>query len=112
MSNREVRQTPVRYAICLLLNKPELVQFVENFEQIALSELSGSNLLTTLIEAIQENPQLNAIALLERWRNTELEAPLTHLMTWQPESDDEEVLRCELQDCIRQIRKRATEIKT
>ncbi len=111
VSNREVRQTPVRYAICLLLNKPELVQFVENFEQIALSELSGSNLLTTLIEAIQENPQLNAIALLERWRNTELEAPLTHLMTWQPESDDEEVLRCELQDCIRQIRKRATEIK-
>ena len=111
LSNREVRQTPIRYAISLLLSNPTLVKFIENIEQIALSELPGSDLLTTLIETIQESPQINAAALLERWRNTELEAPLIHLMKWQPETDDEDVLRCELQDCLRQIRKRANEIK-
>jgi len=111
LSNREVRQTPVRYAISLLLSDPALVKFIDNFEQIALSELPGSDLLTTLIETIQESPQINAAALLERWRNTKFEAPLTHLMKWQPETDDEDVLRCELQDCLRQIRKRANEIK-
>ncbi len=111
LSNREVRQTPIRYAISLLLNKPELVQTVENIEQIILSQLPGSDLLTTLIEAMQENPQLNAAALLERWKNTELEAPLSHLMMWQPETDDDDILRRELQDCLRQIRKRANEIK-
>lgn len=111
LSNREVRQTPVRYAISLLLNKPELVQVVENIEQIILSKLPGSDLLTTLIEAMQENPKLNAVALLERWKNTDLEAPLSHLMMWQPETDDEDILRRELQDCLRQIRKRANEIK-
>jgi len=111
LSNREVRQTPIRYAISLLLSDPALVKFIDNFEQIALSELPGSDLLTTLIETIQESPQINAAALLERWRNTEFEAPLIHLMKWQPETDDEDVLRCELQDCLRQIRKRANEIK-
>jgi len=111
LSNHEVRQTPIRYAISLLLSNPSLVQFVENIEQIVLSELPGSDLLTTLIESIQESPKINAAALLERWRNTEFEAPLIHLMKWQPESDDEKVLRCEFEDCLRHIRKMANEIK-
>ena len=111
LSNREVRQTPVRYAISLLLNKPELVQVVENFEQIVLSQLPGSDLLTTLIEAMQESPQLNAAALLERWKHTELEAPLSQLMLWQPETEDDDMLRREFQDCLRQIHKRANEVK-
>ncbi len=111
LSNREVRQTPIRYAISLLLSKPELVQFVENIEQIVLSELPGSDLLTTLIETLQESPNINAAALLERWRNTEFEAPLILLMKWQPESDDEKVLRCEFEDCLKHIHKRANEIK-
>ena len=111
LSHREVRQTPIRYAISLLLSNPELVQFVENIEQIVLSELPGSDLLTTLIETIQESPNINGAALLERWRNTEFEAPLIHLMKWQPESDDESVLRCEFEDCLQHIRKRANEIK-
>ncbi len=111
LSNREVRQTPIRYAISLLLSKPDLVQFVENIEQIVLSKLPGSDLLTTLIETLQESPNINAAALLERWRNTEFEAPLILLMKWQPESDDEEVLRCEFEDCLKHIHKRANEIK-
>jgi DNA primase len=32
-------------------------------------------------------------------------------MKWQPESDDDDILRSEFQDCIRQIRKRANEMK-
>ncbi len=111
LSNREVRQTPIRYAISLLLSKPDLVENIENIEQIALSELPGSNLLTTLIETIQESPNVNVAVLLERWKNTQFEAPLVNLMKWQPETDDASVLRHELQDCLRQIRKRANEIK-
>jgi DNA primase len=107
LSNREVRQTPIRYAISLLLSEPSLVQFIENIEEIVLSKLPGSDLLTTLIEAIQESPHIKPVALLERWKNTELETPLTQLMKWQPESDDIEMLGNEFKDCLRQIRKRA-----
>lgn len=111
VADREVRQTPVRYAITLLLHDPAFVQFVENPEQIALSDLPGSDLLTTLIETIEENPHLNGASLLERWRNADFEASLVRLMKWQPQTEDNEVLAQEFQDCLRQIRKKANEKK-
>ncbi len=111
LSNREVKKTAIRYAITLLLFKPDLVQFVENMEQIALSDLPGSDLLTTLIETIQETPHINAAALLERWRGTEFEAAFSSLMKWRPESDDQDILEAEFRDCLRRIEKNATVLK-
>ncbi|MCL4113381.1 UNVERIFIED_CONTAM: hypothetical protein GTU68_019507 [Idotea baltica] len=111
ISNREVRQTPIRYAISLLLNEPSLIKKVKNIEDIALSKLPGSDLLTTLIEALQENGNIKPVALLERWKNTVFEAPLIQLMKWQPESENIEILEDEFKGCLKQIRKRADEIK-
>ena len=111
IKDREVRHTPIRYAITLLLHDSSLVRFVDNPEQIALSNLSGANLLTTLIETIEEHPHINGALLLERWRNTDFEAPLIRLMKWQPETNDNEVLVQEFRDCLRQIRKKANEKK-
>ena len=111
ISNREVRQTPIRYAISLLLSEPSLINLVNNIEEIALSKLPGSDLLTTLIEAFQENADIKPIALLERWKNTEFEAPLSQLMKWHPETEDLEILQGEFKGCLLQIRKRVDEIK-
>ncbi len=111
ISNREVRQTPIRYAISLLLNEPLLIKNVNNIEEIALSKLPGSDLLTTLIEALQENPNIKPVALLDRWKNTTFEAPLAQLMKWQPESENQEILQHEFLGCLKQIRKRADETK-
>ncbi len=111
LSDREVRQTPVRFAITLLLNKPDLISEVEDPEQIALFDLPGTDFLATLIETIEENPHVNAAGLLDRWRNTEYEASLVSLMKWQPESEDDDMLTREFQDCLRQIRKKAHELK-
>jgi DNA primase len=111
VKDREVRHTPIRYAITLLLNDTSLVQFIENPEQIALSNLKGADLLTTLIETIEERPNINGASLLERWRNTDFEASLIRLMKWQPNTDNNTVLVQEFQDCLRQIRKKANEKK-
>ena len=111
LSDREVRHTPVRFAITLLLTKPDLVAEVEDPEEIALFDLPGCNFLATIIETIEENPHVNAAGLLDRWRNTEYEASLVSLMKWQPESQDDEMLTKEFQDCLRQIRKKAHELK-
>ncbi|MCK5895267.1 MAG: DNA primase [Cocleimonas sp.] len=111
IKDREVRHTPIRYAITLLLHDTSLVQFVENPEQIALSNLSGADLLTTLIEMIEERPHINGASLLERWRNTDFEASLIRLMKWQPDTDNKKVLVQEFQDCLRQVRKKANEKK-
>lgn len=109
VKNREVRQTPIRYAISLLLSEPSLIKLVNNIEEIALSKLPGSDLLTTLIEAIQENPGIKPVALLDRWKNTEFEAPLVQLMKWQPETEDLEILKNEFLGCIKQVRRRSHE---
>lgn len=111
LNYRSVSQTPIRYAISLLLSEPSLVKLIENIEEIALSKLPGSDLLTTLIEAIQESPDIKPVALLDRWKNTEFEVPLIQLMKWQPESDDMAILSDEFRDCLLQIRKRAQEMK-
>ena len=111
VNDREVRHTPIRYAITLLLHDTSLVRYVENPEQIALSNLSDANLLTTLIETIEENPHINGASLIERWRNTDFEASLIRLMKWQPDTDNNDVLAREFQDCLRQIRKKANEKK-
>lgn len=111
LSDREVRFTPVRFAITLLLHKPALAFEVENPEQISLFDLPGASFLATLIETIEENPHINAAALLDRWRNTEYESSLISLMKWQPESQNDEMLTKEFRDCLRQIRKKAHEQK-
>ena len=111
LKDREVHQTPIRFAITLLLNKPDLASEVEDPEQIALFDLPGARFLATLIETIEENPHVNAAGLLDRWRNTEYEASLVSLMKWQPESENDEMLTKEFQDCMRQIRKKAHELK-
>ncbi len=111
LNYRSVSQTPIRYAISLLLSEPSLVKLIENIEEIALSKLPGSDLLTTLIEAIQESPDIKPVALLDRWKNTEFEVPLIQLMKWQPESDDIAILSDEFRDCLTKIYDRADKIK-
>ena len=104
---RSVTHPPIRYACILLLNKPSLIEFVKNPEKIAYTDLSGTDLLATLIESIEENPHINAVTLLERWRHSEIEAELLQLMKWQPNSDDDEVLTLEFQDCLASIDKQS-----
>jgi DNA primase len=109
LSDRDVRLTPVRYAIALLLNDPSLGEMVENLEKIALYPIKGVNFLAKLLEIFEDSPNLTAANLIERFRGSEYEAPLINLIKWQPNSSDKTVFRQEFQDCLRQIRKKAHE---
>lgn len=109
IQNHTVQKTPVRYAISLLFNQPSLVSEVENPEQIARFDLAGSDFLATLIETIEENPQISTAAMLERWRGTRYEQFIVQLLRWQPESPDREILRAEFRDCLQRIQYQAHE---
>jgi len=109
LSDRDVRLTPVRYAIALLLNDPSLGKMVENLEKIALYPIKGVIFLAKLLEIFEDSPNLTAANLIERFRGSEYEAPLINLIKWQPNSSDKTVFRQEFQDCLRQIRKKAHE---
>lgn len=103
----EVKKTPVRYAITLLLNAPELVSEVGNPEKLLEWDIPGINLLFKLVETAEENPHIHPAGLMERFRGTEHEKILLKLMKWQPHEADMQVLQQEFQDCFRQIKRQA-----
>lgn len=104
----EVRKTPVRYAITLLVHSPELVTEIDNPEKLLEWELPGVELLVQLVAAIENSDGLPAAALLERFRGTAHEKTLLKLMLWQPQSTDEALLKREFQDCLQRMKAQAT----
>ena len=107
--DRSVKHTPITYACILLINKPSLVEFVKDPESIAFTGLPGTDLLAILVEYLEESPHINAVALLERCRNSELESELLRLMKWQPSTENDEMLTLEFKDCLIAIEKQGRE---
>ncbi len=105
----EVRKTPVRYAITLLVHSPELATEIEHPEKLLDWGLPGLDLLVKLVATIEEFPEMHAAALLECFRDTPHEKTLLKLMLWQPQSSDEALLRREFQDCLRRMKVQATD---
>ena len=60
--------TPVRKAIRLILQEPNLASGVENLPQIALSEVPGTDVLVALLEEARRHPTITAAGLIEAWR--------------------------------------------
>ncbi|WMP17782.1 DNA primase [Thiothrix lacustris] len=105
--DQDVRRTPIRHAIALLLHNPILVEVADSAEQILGYDLPGTGLLAAIIENIEENPHIHLAGLLERFRQTEHEGVVRRLSNWRPETDDEAVIRLEFADCLQQIRRQS-----
>ncbi|MDQ5769826.1 DNA primase [Thiothrix subterranea] len=107
LGDQDVRRTPIRHAIALLLHHPVLVELAGSSEQILGYDLPGTALLAAIIENIEESPHIHLAGLLERFRQTEHEAIIQRLTNWRPETDDETVIRREFADCLQQIRRQS-----
>ncbi|PID50002.1 MAG: DNA primase [Proteobacteria bacterium] len=103
----EVKKTPVRYAITLLMHSPSLASSVGNPEKLLEWNLPGMDLLAHLVEIIEEYPHIHSAALLEHFRGTVHEQVLLKLMQWQPNESEEGLLLREFEDCLCQIRRQA-----
>ncbi len=66
--NEPRKLSPIRTAITLLLNQPQLAQLVEQPRQLLSLEEPGIRLLVELLELIQNTPHINCGAILEHWR--------------------------------------------
>ncbi len=85
----EMKRTPMREVITLLLQNPSLV---ENMPQVAGLEtlnVPGINLLVLLVDKCQGNPNITTGQLLEHWRDTKHEAMLSRLASWDLAIHDE-----------------------
>jgi DNA primase len=70
-SSQRQGPSPVRHAIALLLQQPELAGIAGDPQRFSGLPLPGARLLTEILDLLQGNPHLSTAALLEHWREQE-----------------------------------------
>ncbi|MGM7447935.1 UNVERIFIED_ORG: DNA primase [Idiomarina abyssalis] len=85
-----VKMTPLRKAIALLLQYPQLAQSVPVREELRELQVSGIDLLIALHKQCAER-QMTTAQVLEGWRDTEYYQPLQKLALWQHQLDEDNV---------------------
>lgn len=92
----------VRRAITLLLNHPRAARDLD-VELIASVDRAGVDLLRTLIETAQSEPDITTAGLLERWRHDEQGRHLGKLAAADIPLDDDFDAGAELGECLQQL---------
>jgi len=98
--------SPIRTAITILLQHPELIDEVCPFDKLALLDLPGMNILVQMLETLTEHPHLKTAALLERARDTEYAGHLQRLAV-QALTLNAEQLKPELNGILSQLQQQA-----
>jgi DNA primase len=105
-------RTPVRLAIALLLNRPDLAQKVDDTERFKSLSVPGLALLLELIEILKNKPHVQSAALLlSRYEGTETGKILDQLAQWKPEYA-EDLFEAEFLDILERLKKRHGPEKT
>jgi len=100
--------SPIRMAITILLQHPELASEVENDDRIATLTQPGIKILVQMLETLRQNPHLNTAALLERARGSSHSEHLQQLAQQVlPLNSDE--LKPELLGMVEQLQRQAIE---
>lgn len=102
--------SPVRMAITILLQHPELHAAVGDFDKITTLSRPGITILAELLETLHQQPHLNTAALLERSRDA---AHADHLikLAIQTLSLSAEKLEHELVGMVAQLQQEAQELR-
>tara|TARA_R110002049_G_scaffold252264_1_gene427013 strand:+ start:144933 stop:146597 length:1665 start_codon:yes stop_codon:yes gene_type:complete len=83
--SRSLKYTKTRLAIALLIRDPALAEHALPIEELShLSAVPGIDLFIQLLEIVEAEPNISAIALVERFHHQESYASLQKLLMWDP----------------------------
>ena len=99
----ENRWTPIKLAINLLLQKPQLGLGVGAQHHLAEANLPGVELLLQLLDVIHEEPEITPQNLLSRFAGNSHEQHLFQLAAVQPAMEDEESIDLMFGDCLQRL---------
>ncbi|MGQ3887971.1 DNA primase [Legionella sp. CNM-1927-20] len=83
--NTPVHRSPLRLAIALLLQHPEIYSACKDSINLATLDTGEQQLLQQLIKQIAANPNTNTATLIEQWRNTSFFDSFNKLASWELE---------------------------
>jgi DNA primase len=109
----DTKITPVRMAIALLLEQPQLANEINSPAALAKIEVKGVSLLVELLELCKANPNINSAQILEHYRDTEKGRQLAKLLCWQHYVDKDaakEVFLDSLEKIFADFVKKRTEV--
>ena len=81
-SRKEIKRTPMREVIALLIQNPSYAEMVPDLASIKELALPGLSLFMEVLEYCRTHPHIKTGQLLEYWRNKENETLLSRLASW------------------------------
>lgn len=104
--NAMANMTPVRMAVMIVLQHPQLYEAVPDTGNLHQLDMPGLAILIQLLETMREHPHLKTAQLLERWRDTQ-QAPYMEKLAMQPLNLSPEQLEHELIGIVSRLNKQA-----
>ncbi len=87
--HKEIKRTPMREVIALLLQNPSYAEMVPDLSTVRYLSLPGLNLFVEVVDKCQAHPHMTTGQLLEQWRGSNNEALLSRLASWVIPLDDD-----------------------
>jgi len=97
--NKHITRSPVRVAIALLLQHPELYAECESLVPPDMLDAQKQRVLKTLMQQVREHPAITTAQLVEAWRDTPLFEAISKLAAWEHQVPDN-ALKNELIDIV------------
>ena len=82
-SGKSITRSPIRTAIAILLQHPEIYATCTTQLPPAILDGEQQRVLKTLMQQIAENPTINTAKLIETWRDTSIFESLNQLAAWE-----------------------------
>lgn len=103
--HKEIKRTPMREVIALLIQNPSYAQMVPDLSSVRELSIPGLSLFVDVLDKCQAHPHINTGQLLEHWRNSQNEPLLSRLASWDiplDEDNQEEIFLDSLDKIIAQ----------
>ncbi|EMB9229299.1 DNA primase [Vibrio harveyi] len=105
LPHKEIKRTPMREVIALLIQNPSYAQMVPDLSSVRDLSIPGLSLFVDVLDKCQAHPHINTGQLLEHWRNSQNETLLSRLASWDiplDEDNQEEIFLDSLDKIIAQ----------
>ncbi|PMH29244.1 DNA primase [Vibrio lentus] len=87
--HKELKRTPMREVIALLIQNPSYADMVPDLSSVKGLQLPGLSLFIEVLDKCHAHPHINTGQLLEHWRHNKHEALLSRLASWEIPLDED-----------------------